>query len=176
MRPARTLLASVAVLAVACVAVPSAEATQPLRAAGRIGSVVVPQGTCDVRPLRASHSLMLTAPAIYARDRRRGRGNDVASVRWYTVLTDATGAPLQAHPWSAWSRATDIRPAPYAGQQAFFNLNRYNSAFAQFIAHGLDVVVVWHDRRGRRTGSATYRVTSFRVVEGEIEYVAGNCA
>lgn len=161
---------------VAAFAAPPAHATQPLTSGGRIGVVDVPAGECDVRPVFASHSVRLDPPAIYARNSRRGGGNDSATVRWTTFLTDANGAYIQSQPFSGWASATDNRPARYTGRQAYENLNRYNSVHGVFIAHGLDVVVQWRDKKGRVTGSAVYRVASFRVVEGLVSYPASNCS
>jgi hypothetical protein len=170
------LIATFAAALASLAAAQAAGANRPLQTSGRPGTAVIPQAICDVRPYVASHSLFLSAPAIYARDARRRLGNDTALVRWFILLTDANGATLQAHPYSGWGRATDARPATFTGQQAFTNLNRYNPALGQFIAHGLDVVVVWYNNARRRTGSARYRVSSFKIVQGEIEYPAGNCA
>jgi hypothetical protein len=171
----KILIALLAALLAALAMTEAAGATQPRSASGRIGPVVIPQATCEIRSVVGTHSLFLPAPAIYAPNTRAGAGNDAAYVRWYTLLTDTTGKPIQMNLMSAWSRASDDRPAPYSGSQSFRTLNRFNSVYQYWIGHGLMVLVQWYDNAGRVTGTATYDVTSFKLVDGQVKYDATSC-
>jgi hypothetical protein len=118
----RFVLAPAAVLLTLMAGTGAAEA-YPYAASGAWGPYVANSPVdCRHKVFGASSLLHMyaPAPAVFAKNRRAGGGNDAAWVRFRTFLVDyKTGQTLARNGWSAWVRAYDNRAARWNGSQFF---------------------------------------------------------
>lgn len=89
---------------------------------GRTGKSYVYRGACSYMRTNLNGWLRTETapPAIYARNRRSGYGNDSQLVRYRAFLVDAwTGDTISSTNYTSWARAYDNRPANFLGNTYF---------------------------------------------------------